>query len=121
MGTMSGCWTWTGAKTNGYGVASVGGRRPKGRQVRVHRAAYEVLVGPIPDGMHLDHLCGNRACYNPGHLEPVTQAENNRRANAKRTYARSDTCRKGHVLTAARRCRECSRERTSQYRARRAA
>ena len=81
-----GCLLWTGATTNGYGVVSVDGRLQ-----RAHRVAYEQANGPIPAGLHLDHLCRVRACINPDHLEPVTQAENNRRAGAAKT-----TCSKGH-------------------------
>lgn len=71
----SGCWIWTGSKgEDGYG--SVRYRR---RVWRAHRAAYTILVGPIPAGLELDHLCRVRACVNPAHLEPVTGEENIRR------------------------------------------
>ena len=120
------CWLWAGASTNGYGVASVGGRRPKGRQVRIHRAAYEALVGPIPDGMHVDHLCRVRNCYNPAHLEAVTQAENNQRSNALRTYERKTHCAAGHPFPDVplasgiqQKCRECGRLKAARYRQRR--
>lgn len=71
------CWTWTGAvSTSGYGVIGVSSTATD----YVHRAAYRAWVGPIPAGRHIDHLCRNRLCANPAHLEAVTQAENNRRA-----------------------------------------
>lgn len=74
----SGCWIWTGSKgEDGYG--SVRYRR---KVWRAHRAAYTILVGPIPFGLELDHLCRVRACVNPSHLEPVTGEENIRRFQA---------------------------------------
>ena len=66
------CWLWPGAKAHdGYGKINRDGR------VRcVHRVAYELHVGPVPDGLMLDHTCHERACFNPAHLEPVTKAQN---------------------------------------------
>lgn len=75
----NGCWIFLGARTKaGYGMVGRG-RRGEGN-VYVHRLMYEAFRGPIPDGLHLDHLCRVRECCNPDHLEAVTQAENNRRA-----------------------------------------
>ena len=79
------CWIWRGARTEqGYGVIGMGGRS-RGN-LPTHAAAYQLMVGPIPDGHVLDHLCRNRACVNPAHLEPVMCAVNCRRgARAKLT------------------------------------
>ena len=80
LGAGTSCWEWEAHRQpSGYGQFSE-------NQVVVyaHRWAYERFVGPIPEGMHLDHLCRNTRCVNPNHLEPVTQAENNRRAAAAR-------------------------------------
>ncbi len=69
------CWIWQGAKcSEGYGSIGYGPT-----MFSTHRLAYERLVGPIPSGLHIDHLCRVRACCNPDHLEPVTQLENTRR------------------------------------------
>ena len=69
------CWIWTSRVDRGdYGYFHY---EKKGR--RAHRVAYELLVGPIPDGLELDHICNVRRCVNPDHLEPVTHAENHRR------------------------------------------
>lgn len=67
----SGCWIWQRAtNASGYGITSRG---------LAHRSYYEDSVGPIPEGMQLDHLCSVRRCVNPAHLEPVSNAENSRR------------------------------------------
>lgn len=76
--TADGCWAWKGAKTpTGYGVVSIERRARK-----AHRYSYLHLVGPVPDGLVLDHLCRNRACVNPAHMEPVTQRTNVLRGNS---------------------------------------
>jgi len=68
----SGCWLWTGRQTrDGYGKLRV-----RGRDCLAHRLAYELLRGPIPEGLVLDHKCCNRGCVNPDHLRPVTHREN---------------------------------------------
>ena len=75
-----GCWLWTGSH-NGLGYGTI---RSVGRKMYVHRYSYELLVGPIPAGLELDHLCRVPGCVNPDHLEPVTHAENLRRGRLAR-------------------------------------
>jgi hypothetical protein len=73
-----GCWCWRGVIDRwGYGRITIGGRVGF-----AHRMSYEAFVGPIPDGLQIDHLCRNRACCNPEHLEPVTGLVNTRRSRA---------------------------------------
>lgn len=87
----TGCWNWQRQRNEfGYGRA----RDKSNRNTLAHRIMYERLVGLIPDGMQLDHLCRNHACVNPAHLEPVTHGENQRRGNnAKLTKAQVDDIR----------------------------
>lgn len=117
----NGCWVWHGCTTkNGYGIASVGSRKTGNyRQTLVHRFVYEQMVGPIPDGMVLDHLCRNRACCNPAHIEPVPFAENVRRGNSGKFQASKTHCPAGHEYAGSnltyyanggRRCKACLRE-----------
>ena len=108
------CWLWTAGKSHdGYGFIGTGGRRAP--HVYAHRYAYESLVGPIPDGLQLDHLCRVRNCVNPAHLEPVTA-----RVNHSRTPKATKThCVRGHEYAAGnlviqrgrRTCGRCARER----------
>lgn len=73
----NGCWVWPGSTTNGYGDVAI-----DGKTYRVHRVVYVHCKGEIPTGHEVDHLCFNRLCANPDHLEAVTREENNRRALA---------------------------------------
>jgi hypothetical protein len=115
------CWEWTGRLFwDGYGV--VWYRR---KQKRAHRMMYELLVGPIPDGLQIDHLCRNPKCVNPDHLEPVTQRENLLRGMSKPArQLRQTHCMHGHELTpdntyawrGERHCRVCRRAADSRRR-----
>jgi hypothetical protein len=105
-----GCWVWTGRKQReGYGRIVV-----NGITTGVHRVAYEMAKGPIPDGMTIDHLCRNKACVNPAHMEVVSFGENSRRQMLSRT-----TCKHGHPWSfdntrfdkrGRRCCRACARD-----------
>lgn len=107
------CWLWTATcGTTGYGKFKF-----RGRVVRAHRHAYELLRAEIPHGLVLDHLCRERACVNPWHLEPVSQRVNVLRGQGVAAVAARKThCPHGHryddsntVVTADgfRRCRTC--------------
>lgn len=68
------CWIWTGSTDRGYGYVSIPGHRAP---FKAHRLAYEFSVGPIPEGLQIDHRCFNRSCVNPSHLRVVTNKQNN--------------------------------------------
>lgn len=118
------CWLWTASIRNqGYGVFW-----PQWRtNVPAHRWAYEQIIGPVPDGLELDHLCRVRNCVNPAHLEPVTHRENMLRGHTfAAANARKSECINGHELSGdnlmptranERRCRQCDRERQAAWRA----
>ena len=118
------CWMW---------MASVGGTSGYanfywlGRNHGAHRTAYEELIGPIPEGLESDHLCRNRACVRPSHIELVTPSENTRRSDL---FERRKThCPQGHPYTGAnlwvvpktnwRQCRACRKLRQREYQQRR--
>jgi len=89
IGELNECWLWQGAlNDNGYGQFSIT-RDGKQCKTVAHSFMYQFIVGPIPDGLQLDHLCMVRACCNPLHLEPVTQSVNLRRAAAARAVSSS--------------------------------
>ena len=97
----AGCWLWIGYldPQHGYGKWNP---RSGGSPQHAHRVAYEQLVGPVPEGLHLDHLCRVRRCVNPDHLEPVTPRENNRRGYGfAGVHARKTHCPQGHAYDAA--------------------
>lgn len=116
--TEDGCWIWQGPTVKkGYGRTVVGSRVDGTRHsVSVHRAAYEEIVGPLPDDLTLDHECENTACWNPDHLTPQTAVRNKQLA-----AERATTCRRGHPRTpentyvepknGRRHCRVCERMR----------
>jgi len=128
--TPEGCWLWQGNLNNkGYGSIRIKPKRAGGPTL-VHRYAYELLVGPIPEGKELDHLCKNRHCVSPAHLEVVTRSENCSRGNSGHAWAlhqRAKThCPQGHPYDllntyfpprGGRQCRICRRETIRRLRA----
>lgn len=125
------CWVWTAAQVQGYGRINVGGK-----SALAHRVVYELLFGAIQSGLTLDHLCRNRACVNPDHLEPVDHTTNVRRGESGistsiRLSSRTH-CANGHEYTVEntyvppltsrkqRQCRICVRAAKRRYNARKA-
>lgn len=118
-----GCWLWT-ASTMGGGYGQF---RVPGRSAYAHRFSYELVHGPITNGMVIDHTCSNNRCVNPAHLEVVTQGENTRRTWARgRTFNQNtgkQECKNGHPLTGGnviqvpggRGCKQCRRDASLAY------
>ncbi len=125
----TGCWIWTASRTRlGYGQVWW-----DNRMVEAHQVVYRLLVGEVPNGLELDHLCGVRSCVNPDHLEPVTHQENCRRGRGGEYWASKTHCPQGHKYAGdnlvvvvrkngskSRQCRACGVEAVRRYRARKA-
>jgi len=120
------CWNWTRPLDSGYGRFWF-----EGKTKLAHRISYEIYVGPIPTGLQIDHLCRNRSCVNPMHLEPVSLAVNVLRGiGITADNARKIKCKRGHPLCGEnlrinvngnRECKECQRDRVRQWRLRQTA
>ena len=121
----SGCWLWLAASTRGYGAYAYSGSddvRP------AHRVTYETLVGAIPDGLVIDHLCRQPCCVNPSHMEPVTIGENVRRGDTRSNGSHNrekSACPSGHAYdqqntytrrNGGRGCIECRRDAVRKHR-----
>lgn len=117
-----GCWEWqTATGSKGYGAFSDGKR-----SLLAHRFSYELFVGPIPEGLQIDHLCRNRKCVRPDHLEAVTQQVNMSRGESfSAINGRKTHCKRGHEFSpentyltsfGSRQCKTCSRIREAAKR-----
>ena len=112
------CWNWTGyVERGGYGVIAAGSSAVKAQRWKAHRLSYTLLVGEIPEGMTIDHLCFNTVCVNPSHLEVVTLSENARRSRRSQFLRSKTHCPQGHPYAGDnlvirpngnRKCRECT-------------
>ena len=121
-GPTGSCWEWRATKDRGgYGRFSLNGKLRM-----AHRVSYEMFVGPIPVGLQLDHLCRNRGCVRPDHLETVTNQENARRGNTGKHNSNKTHCNAGHEFTkdntlsitrpsGGRECKKCKVIRSRRY------
>lgn len=119
--SASECWLWTASVADtGYGAFSIGKR-----YILAHRFAYESLIGPIPEGLTLDHRCRVRACVNPAHLEPVSRGTNTLRGETVTAANREKThCPSGHEYSEEntyhwgnrRVCKTCHKAKTAKQR-----
>ena len=123
------CWEWNGGVGSaGYGVFYIGRENGRKRFEGAHRFAWQTLVGPITDGLTIDHLCKNKTCVNPDHMELVTLAENSRRNWMSRANRSKTHCKHGHPFseentridteTGHRACWTCRRRISAEYNAR---
>lgn len=124
----TGCWLWTGhVMAIGYGRIYYSRTEGRNFKILAHRLVYEALVGPIPEGLVLDHKCRVRSCVNPDHLEPVTLVENILRGEGSPAQnSRKEQCDKGHFFvetntyitpsTGSRNCRTCANFRFAKMR-----
>ena len=121
--SMGECWEWTAARRGMKGTPAYeyGAFRMNGKQMYAHRAGYEIFIGPIAEGLTLDHLCRNSLCVNPAHMEPCAIRENQLRREQMRTH-----CKNGHEMTESntkiiegqphrRYCRQCIREASRRH------
>lgn len=119
---LGACWIWTGGKSSeGYGHFQAGTGNLTSRQMQAHQFAFEELIGPVPFGLVLDHLCRIRLCVRPDHLEPVTHQVNIARGQCPSAIiVRSGKCKRGHPRTPdnltrnangkGHQCKTCNRE-----------
>lgn len=112
-----GCWEWTGSRSaaTGYGMFAL--RHPDGtwKPTTAHRVAHDLYIGPVPSGLVVDHLCRNRGCVNPAHLEAVTQRTNVLRGEHPSAVAiRTGRCKRGHDLSPGRDCTRCQSARRGE-------
>ena len=122
------CWIWTASKDkHGYGQIGMSSRTyGTKRPHKAYRVAYELLVGPVPVGLEIDHLCRNPSCVNPDHLEAVSHKENMRRGRSGWNTRAKTHCPRGHDYSGpdgrvnktagSRYCCVCNRNRTRERR-----